>query len=104
MEIIEKIIALAENRGWSRYALAKNAEMSDSTLKNIWKRKSIPSIPTLEAICDAFGISLSQFFAEDEMCITLTPEQKELLDTWARFTPAQRTEFLSLMKALLQQS
>lgn len=101
MDVVEKIIALAENRGWSRYALAKNAEMSDSTLKNIWKRKSIPSIPTLETICNAFGISLSQFFAEDEMCITLTPEQKELLDAWSQLTQEQREDFLSLMKSVI---
>lgn len=101
MDVIEKIMVLANERGWSRYALAKKADMSESTLKNIYKRKSIPSIPTLEMICSAFGITLSQFFAEDEMYITLTPEQKELLDTWGLLTQEQKSNFLSLMKSLI---
>ena len=35
-----------------------------STISNIFHRGSIPSIPTLETLCNTFGISLGQFFSK----------------------------------------
>ena len=61
-EIIARIDELSKNKGWSRYKLNKMADISPSTMNNIYNRKSFPSIPTLIRICDAFGISLAEFF------------------------------------------
>jgi len=46
---------------------------------NIYRRNTTPSIETLEIICNAFGITLSQFFAETDM-VGLPPELKSLFD------------------------
>ena len=102
MGVVSRIKELADHRGWTRYALAKKADVSESTLKNIYVRGSIPSIPTLNMLCAAFGMSLSQFFAEDERYISLTPEQKDLLDIWVQLTDEQRANFLSLMTSIVQ--
>ena len=37
-----------------------------TTLANMYRRKSLPSIQTLTDLCGAFGITLSQFFAEEQ--------------------------------------
>lgn len=47
------------------YKLAKLSGVSQSTLSNMFSRNNDPSISTLEDICRAFGITLSQFFADD---------------------------------------
>ena len=47
-------------------------------------------------------ISLSQFFAEEEM-IEYTPELKELFEAWQYLTPEQKEAVVNLMKAMRNQ-
>lgn len=86
-------------RGWTAYRLAKESGLSESTLANIFKRNTVPSISTLEAVCTAFGISLAQFFAESDM-VELTPELKELFDNWVSLTPEQKQAALQMLRAM----
>ena len=65
-EIIGRIERLREERGWTIYRLAEEACIAQSTLFNMNTRKTLPSITTLSCLCDAFGITLSEFFSEGE--------------------------------------
>ena len=76
MDIIKHIKDLMEERGWTNYRLGKEAGLSQSTITNLFNRNNAPTIPTLEAVCRAFGITLSQFFSEGN---TLNDGQKEAL-------------------------
>lgn len=62
MDVHERIRGLMEERGWSEYRLAQKAGLSQSAISNLFRRHTLPSIPTLEAICNGFGLTLSQFF------------------------------------------
>ena len=93
MDTHERLRQLLDERGWTEYRLAKNCGLSESTIANIYRRNSVPSITTLETICKGFGITLSQFFAEGEM-VELTPELKELFDNWVNLTPEQMQKLL----------
>ena len=66
MEILEKIDKLRRERGWSVNNLAMEAMLTQSTVNNLFSRGTEPKISTLRAICNAFGMSLSEFFADDE--------------------------------------
>ena len=90
MDIIKRITELTNERGWSTYKLAQKSGLSSSTIANIYRRHTVPSLSTLEIICDAFGITLSQFFAEDTDAVPLTPEQKVMFDKWANLTPSPK--------------
>lgn len=103
MDTNDRLKRLLGARGWSRYKLAKNSDLSDSTLSNIFKRNNVPTIPTLEAICKGFGITLSQFFADGEM-VELTPELKELFDNWLSLTVEQKAALLQLIKSINNQN
>lgn len=72
-----------------------------STLANIFKRNTVPSITTLEVICKGFGITLSQFFADGEM-VEMTPELKEVFESWMALTPSQKSAALQMLKAMSQ--
>ena len=85
-------------RGWTEYRLSKKCGLSESTLANIFRRNTMPSITTLEAICNGFGITLSQFFAEDKM-VELTPELKNLFDKWISLTPEQKDAVYRMVDA-----
>lgn len=99
MDVITRIKQLATERNWTEYRLVKETELAPSTIANIYHRDTIPSIPTLEIICTAFGITLSQFFSDDNM-ISLSAEQAELLEHWSTITPAQRNIILELLKSI----
>lgn len=60
-------------------------------------KNMVPTIPSLEKICGAFGITLSQLFAEGETSVTLTKTQKELLERWAGLSREQQAAVLALL-------
>ena len=88
-----------KEREWTEYRLSKECGLSESTLANIFRRNTVPSITTLETICDAFGITLSQFFAEGEM-VELPPELKVLFENWVSLTADQKEAALHMIQAL----
>lgn len=94
----KRLRMLLAERGWTEYRLAKEAKLSESTIMNVFRRNATPSIPTLEAICRGLGITVSQFFAENEM-VELNPELKELFDRWVFLTPRQKNAVLGIIEA-----
>lgn len=97
MNVPERLNEIMEQRGWTRYKLAKESKLPEATLANIFHRGTIPTIATLEIICQTLNISLSQFFADNEM-IELTPELKEFYEVWMYLTPDKRDLILQTMK------
>ena len=65
MDVKESFQDLLNQRGWTMYKLAKEAELSWSTVRNIFKRNTNPTISILEIMCKTLDISLSQFFDVD---------------------------------------
>lgn len=98
MNTHERLRKVLADRGWTEYRLAKEAKLSESTIMNIFRRNATPSIPTLEAICNGFGITVAQFFAENEM-VELNPELKALFDGWVFLTPQQKAAVLNVINA-----
>ena len=99
MDTLQRLQQLLKERDWTVYRLAMNCDMPQSTLNNIFGRHTIPSIPTLEIICKGFGITLAQFFAENEM-MELSPELKELFDGWLTLTPKQKEAVTRLVHTM----
>ena len=62
MDAQKQIKKLMEERSWTDYRLAKESGLSHSTVTNMFDRNNTPTLPTLEAVCRAFGITLAQFF------------------------------------------
>ena len=62
MDVLQKLRQLQQERGWSDYRIAKEAKLSPNTVSNIFRRGTLPSVSTLEALCGAFGITVAQFF------------------------------------------
>ena len=67
MDIRARMKLLLRKRGWTEYRLAKESGLSESTIANIFRRNCMPSFSTLETICNAFGITMAQFFSEGDM-------------------------------------
>jgi len=98
MDINKRMLELMKQKGWSEYRLAQESGVPCSTIANIFRRNSIPSIPTLELMCAGLGISLSQFFAENDL-VELNPEQQEVFSKWRFLNEQQKTVVHELIES-----
>lgn len=97
MDVIKRLKTLTQDRHWSQYRLAKEADLPQTTIANIFSRGTIPSVFTLDRLCRAFDISLSEFFAE-EAADNDDPEERELNRNWRTLSPRQQEIVLELLK------
>lgn len=98
MNINKKIEKLCFQRGWSMYELAQESGITQSTLTSMIKRGNPPKIDTLERICEAFGITLAQFFVEDEKQEFLSKSEKELISLYRKISDVKQRALLDLLK------
>ena len=90
MDVIKRIDDLLSEREWTDYKLAKESGLATSTIANFRRRETVPSISTLENICNAFGITLSQFFNDREETVQLTKDQQKLFNKSGKVIKASR--------------
>lgn len=101
INVLERITAMREERHWTEYQLAEKSGLTQSTISSWYRKNMFPTIPSLIKICDAFGITLSQFFLEDDnQTVLLTKEQLALLTASSKLTPQQYDALLNFLKML----
>ena len=64
MDTLGRVYELMEARGMTLYQLEKLSDLPHSTLRSTRRRGGELKVETIERICAALGISLSEFFAE----------------------------------------
>ncbi len=98
MDIIERIKELRDERGWSTNQLALEAELTQSTVSTLLtKTNSLPSLDTLTHLCDAFGMTLAQFFMEEEESELVSAQEKVLLERYRKLTEKKKKAVLALL-------
>ncbi len=65
MNTVERVYNLIEERDISLYQLARMSGVSYSTVKTTEKRGGQLTVDTIERICAALQITMSDFFSED---------------------------------------
>ena len=98
--VAEQIEILCKERGVSKYRLAQLTGMSQTAVGNILSKVSIPTLPTLEKICDAFDITIAQFFAEDGARPNLTDMQNEMMDIWDSLDDGEKEIMIKVVRSL----
>ena len=96
-DILATITTYREERGWTEYQLEEKSGLPQSTISSWYRKNMIPTIPSLEKICSAFGITLSQLFSEENDTVSLTESQKKLLERWSRLTEEQQNVIFALI-------
>ena len=100
IDILERITYYRKQKNWTEYQLAEHSGLTQSTISSWYRKNMYPTIPSLEKICNAFGITLSQFFADKNESFTLTALQRELLMTINHFSKEQQYALLEFFKKL----
>ena len=95
-----RIAELCRKRGYTKYRLAQLTGITQTALGNMLNQKSMPTMANLEKICDAFEITIAQFFSDDENRLDLTKEQKEILEIWDGLDEKEREIFMTFIRSL----
>ena len=107
MNVGARITQLRVAHGISQYALWKRSGIAQGALSQYESGLKTPGIDTIERICNAFGISLSDFFDEQSSqstCIELSTEEIELIRCYRLLTPSQRQDASLIFRILSKES
>ena len=98
--IIDKIEMLRQKRNLSRYRLARRSGLALSSVSNLLNRKNVPTIYTLGKLCAGLGITMAQFFSNDNGKPNLTKEQEEFLAILDEFSDEEKARVAAFMQGM----
>lgn len=101
LDVLNKLNELKNSNNWTDYHIAKEAGLSPATVSNIFSRGTVPRVDTLEAICKVFGLTMAQFFHENERYVFLTDSQLKMFDQWEKLPPRKKEAFAILIDLLV---
>lgn len=101
MNIVEKIDNLRIARNWTIYKLAQETGLTQQTIHQWFDGHTTPTIPALKSVCAAYGINLSEFFAEGEV-VELTPELQSLYTNWCCLTKEEQSSVKLIIENYLK--
>ncbi len=99
MDLIARIEELLAQRGWSKYQLAKEANLSQSTISSMINRGNNPAVSTIESCCKAFGITLAEFFDVDLQDKEFSLEERRLIHDWRNLSPEMKNAVQQMISA-----
>lgn len=100
MDVIKRLNDLRLQRNMSVYRLAELSGLNQSTLANTFSRGTVPSIKNLELICETLGMTLAQFFAEDETPMELTPAEVQLIINYRKLPANIKQSFATIINSI----
>lgn len=102
--VLETIAFYRDARKWSNYDLAIHAGIKPTTISAWYSRDIVPTLPTLVKVCDAFQITLTEFFSVVESGerepVILTQDQAEVLEQWSALRPEQQDAVRHLLSTM----
>ena len=100
MDVLKRILDLRLERGWSEYRLSVESEIPQTTISSWFRKQICPTLPSIEKICKAYNITLSQFFSEASESVALTEKQTALVKLFSRLDEKQQELLLSFLSSL----
>lgn len=101
MDYLERLRYLMKQRDLTEYKLSHISDVPQSTINSLFKKNYLPTIPTLEALCNGMGITLSEFFYRPDQKKTTDEEEQELLQKWNLLTTKEHLVLLQFIDLLL---
>lgn len=106
-EVLTRIQTLMDERNWTLYKLAQEANIPYSSLSSLFQKNNQPTISTLEKICQGLHISIAEFFSDRppyrEPTDTYSEEEKALIRDYRKLSRKNKTFLSDFTKLLLSQ-
>ena len=80
MNVGERLKSIRENKNISIYKLSQDSEVSESHIRNLERGNKQAKVETLEMLVKCLGITMSEFFNEDDSVSYLTENEKSIID------------------------
>ncbi len=100
MDVLKKILDLRTERGWSEYRLSVESDIPQTTISSWYRKKICPTVPSIEKICKAYNITMSQFFNDSGEDVNLTEKQALLIKQFSRLDVDQQDSLLEFLTTL----
>lgn len=94
----ERLTVIRKAKKMSVYRLSQLSEVSENHIRSIEKDKSQPSIFLLERLLEALGMSLAEFFNNNECVLYPTEAERELIAKVRELDSEQAKAVLNLVK------
>ena len=98
--IMNQIDYYRKKKGWSKYELTNQTSLSSGTIYEWYNNHSVPSLKNIQTLCEAFEISLSEFFSttkEEE----IGAYEDQLFKLCARMNEAQRQSLIVIAQTFV---
>lgn len=102
MDITNRIDELCRLHHMSKYRLSQITGISQSAFSKMARQQTSLSIETIHRICEAFGISMAQFFSEPGEYPDLTSQQKNFLDYLGKMDKKKQDYILLMTEKLCE--
>ena len=103
-DVQHRISELLDERGWSQTHLAKIVGVPTSTITDIFKRDSYPTISLLERISEAFGMTVGEFFSFDipsSPNMQLTPAETRIMTYVKKLNARNQERVIDFMTGII---
>ena len=100
IEVGNRIRQLRQEKGVTVNKLANLAGISQSYLREIELGNKQPTIMYLSYICDALGVSLKDFFSEEDLAQKEKENQKRLERSINLLSSAQKAALVSFLESM----
>ncbi len=103
MDIKGRILELMAERKWTNYKLAKECGIYITTVNSWFNENNYnPNLESIENICNAFGITVAEFFSGVSEG-NLTTEQLVLLEKYSKVPENRRKIVTDLIDVLIDE-
>ena len=104
-DLIRNIREQCENHDISYYALAKEADVSTSTLHALMAGKTKPYMYTVYKLCNALDISIMDLLDDEDMpenTTELNAKEREIISSYRKFSRSKKRMLEMYMRMLEQ--
>ena len=100
--VSKRLEELMNTKQLTNQVLSEKSGISVSSIRRIRQGIETPQFMTLNKISEGMGITLSQFFAEEDRYLNLSEVQKNTLEYFNQMSGEQQRMFFDYMEGLLQ--
>ena len=100
LDIGDRVRKIREGKGVTQKVLAQSVGLSREFINRVESGQHSPNVEAVRKICDFLGVTLSEFFADDQT--VLQPELRRLFEVAKTLNPDQRVALLTVAEAMMQ--